>query len=279
MKKILLLLCFIFISFSGYSKDTITWLVINWPPFMILENNQVKGQLGMQLTLLQKNLPEYNHKNLTMNWARFWHNVKKGEHYCNTMAYKSAKREKIATFSDRFTIALGNAIIMEKKTLKKFGFEETQSLSLVKLLKRKDAKGILIKTRSYSAQIDKILEIHENSSNIVRFPAFKENAILLLLSKRMDYMLEYPSTTRYMRQKVSHKPGNLISMQIEEIEPISYGHIACPKNEWGKQLVGKLNTILKKEKPTLYFRKLIEMIATNKQEVQLVRDAYPDFLK
>ncbi|MBU3914808.1 TIGR02285 family protein [bacterium] len=279
MKAPLIIIIFMFFSFSSYAKDVITWQVIDWPPFMMLENDSAKGEFGLLLELLQKNLQEYDHINLPMNWSRFWYNVEKGEHYCNIMAFKTSEREKIAEFTIPFTIALSNAIIMEKKTIKRLELEEAKPLSLVKLLKMENVKGILIKTRSYTSPIDNLLKIHENESNITRFPGFKENAILLLLAGRMDYMLEYPGIASHMRKKVTGVPGELVSLQIKEINPISIGHIACPKNDWGKQLVGRINTVIKREKPTPYYRRLIEMSATNKREVQLIRNAYDGFIK
>ena len=279
MKNTLLFITFIFFTVSSYAKDEITWQKIHWPPLMVLDGNQVKGEYGLLLELLQKNLPEYDHRSPTMPWSRFWHDVKEGKHLCNIMAYKNADREKFTEFTVPFSIFSSNVIIMRKKTLKRLGLVETEAFSLVKLMKMRGVKGLLEKSRSYSAPIDKLLETHESQSSIKRSSIKAASTVPMVLLGRTDYILEYPIVASYIRKKNANKQGELISIQIEEIKPLNWGYVACPKNAWGKRLVGKINNILRREKSTPHYRRIIEMMATNKQEVQLIRDVYDDFIK
>ncbi len=97
---------------SAYAKDKITWLITHWPPWMILEGEDAgTGPFNHILKIAQENLPQYEHKTVKMNWARYWLDVEHGEQVCNIFAYRNPKREKIAYFSEPHIFVLSNSII------------------------------------------------------------------------------------------------------------------------------------------------------------------------
>ncbi len=67
---------FIFLSMTFlttplYSKETIIWRVTDWPPFYILEGAQKgTGIYDELISMIARNLPEYNHQRVPMNTAR-----------------------------------------------------------------------------------------------------------------------------------------------------------------------------------------------------------------
>lgn len=244
------------------AKDKLTWLITHWPPIMELDEakeNIIGGQYGEQLKLLQADLHDYQHVNKEMKWNRFWNIVKKGEHVCNSVAYKNDARVEFTEFSIPITIILPNHIIMKNETAKMLG--NPKSLSLVELMQNKQLKGGVLANRSYSSDIDTLLKKHEKGSNISRHVIDEESSIKMLYNKRMDYILEYPFAVNHMVDKyIPDYKGAFTYIPIKEIAKFSYVYVACPKNEWGKTLVGKINESLKKLRPTKEFRQKMEFM-------------------
>ncbi|MBF0290210.1 MAG: hypothetical protein HQM14_20530 [SAR324 cluster bacterium] len=280
MKKFVLISGLIFTACFASAKDTVNWQIIHWPPLMILENkgNKITGEYALLMELLQKNLTDYDHEYLEMSWARFWSDIQIGKHICNIFAFKNPKREKYTEFSVPISIFLSNSIIMKKSTLKRLKLGNPKSMSLLELMNKKGIKGFLERSRSYSAPLDKLLSEHERGSNIYRQALKSAATVPMLLENRIDYLLEYPAIASYVRKQNMDIPGEVVSVQIEEIKPYTWGYLACPKNEWGKKLIGRVNKIAMREKSTMYYRDIIKTATTNKAEIQMIDDIYEDFV-
>jgi uncharacterized protein (TIGR02285 family) len=267
-------------SFAQAPNDKIvTWQTIHWPPFMEISGNETKGQYSLLLDLLESGLPEYQHKRSNMPWSRVWQLIKGGEHVCNIFAFKTPERQKFAAFTVPFSIFLSNHIIVRRDALKKLNIDPTQPQSIIELTKRKGIKGFLEQSRSYSAALDKFLNPKPDGSNYFRRAIKSKGLIKVLLKGRVDYVLEYPSIVAHIRAKIPEMDGDLVSIQIKEIAPLSYGYIACPNNEWGKSVVAKLNVLIQSEKPQPRYRNIIELMASNSRELELIRQEYPKFIR
>ncbi len=258
--NILILIIVCFLPLTGLAKDKIIWLTKHWPPFMELDEsreNIIGGQRGIQLKLLQASLTEYEHLNREMSWSRFWFLVKTGEKICNCMSLKSQEREKIAEFSIPISVALPNHIVMRKETMARLGSPE--SLSLISLMQDPRFKGLLITKRSYSQDIDTLLQQQEKGSNITRTIIDEQTSLKMLAKKRMDYILEYPFViTRTTQRDLQDLKDKFVNVPIMEIAPFYYVYVACPKNEWGKTVISKINNSLKKLRSAEAFRNALK---------------------
>lgn len=279
LSLVILLSAPFFSPVKASEHKTVTWQIINWPPFMEESGGTVKGQYAELLKVLEKGLPDYRHKRSKMLWSRVWRLIETGSHVCNIFAFKNPKREKFTEFSDPFSMFLSNQIIMRRDTLDSLKIDQEKPFSLGKMVQVKDIKGILEKSRSYSAPLDALLKAHKGKSNFFRQPIRSEGLIKVLLYGRVDYILEYPAIVSYYRNRLPEKDGELVSVQIEEIAPVTYGYVACPKNVWGKELIGKINTLIRSLKPNKSYRQIIEMMATNQKDLEIIRKKYPDFIK
>ncbi|MCP3944269.1 MAG: transporter substrate-binding domain-containing protein [Desulfobacteraceae bacterium] len=197
MKSLLIgILIFFSCSPQLFAKDKLTWLTLNWPPWMILEGkDQGKGQFDYILREARKNLPQYDHVTEKMNWARFWYEVKNNNNICSPFVLKTAKREEIVYFSIPHTFVLPNAIIMRKTDIKRLGNPDTYSI--VELLQDKRFKGYVEKSRSFTAIVDNVLQKHESGSNLTRVAESPESLIKMVATGRVDYTIEYPIVAAY----------------------------------------------------------------------------------
>ncbi|WDP89509.1 MAG: hypothetical protein HUN04_07150 [Desulfobacter sp.] len=250
-------------------------MTTHWPPVMELDpsSRQITGgQVGNQLKLIMQRLGNYEHATREMRWNRFWFFVEKGEKLCNCMVYKTPEREAVAQFSIPVSLTLPNRIVMGKDTYERIG--SPASLSIVDIITDKRFRGLLIKKRSYSTDIDRILAIYKGRSNITRCIIDEQTYIKMLAMKRVDYILEYPFVIRHTLDR--HFPefkGRFVLVPITEIAPFYYVYIACPKNEWGRALITDINAALNRLRPMADFRREVERLYTG-DELDEVRVYY-----
>ena len=258
------------------SKETITWMILDWKPWMILEGeDKGRGRFNHILKMAQEHLPEYHHVMEKMNWARFWHEVENGKNLCYPFGLKSGKREKIVYYSAPHTFVLPNAVTMKKTTAKRLG--DPESISIVDLLKNRDYKGYAEKNRSFTKKVDLILKKHEPGSNLRRVSESPESLVKMVLMGRVDYTIEYPIVSEYYQRK-GGVSDELISIPISEMDKFSYEYMNCTRNDWGKRVIDKWNAALKRIKPTREYRRITEIGHTNENELLQVREIYKEFI-
>ena len=277
MKSILLAVLLFFCCLTnGYAKEKITWMVLDWPPWMIIEGeDKGTGRFNFILRVAQENLPEYDHVEEKMNWARFWHEVEDNNNVCYPFGLKSGNRDEIAYYSAPHTLVLPNAIIIRKDIAKKLG--NPSSYSIVELIQDQQFKGYVEKNRSFTKEMDGILKQHEGDSNLTRVSSDAKSLVKMVIAGRIDYTLEYPIVAAYFERENGYS-GTLTSIPISEMEPFSYVYMSCTKNEWGKKIIAKWNEALKILKPTEKYRKITEIGHTDTIELLLIRKYYDDFI-
>jgi len=277
-KYLLILISLVLMSSSLFAKEKITWHVVHWPPFQMLDGvDKGKGRFDALLNLFRENLPQYEHETLRMNWARFFNDVKKGEKVCSIFIIKTDERETFAEFSKIVTFNFPIRIIMRKSTIRELG--NPDSLSIVDMLENSRFKGVIESKRSYTPQIDTLLLKHK--ANISPRPIQARNIIQMLVSGRTDYTIEYPYTANYLAKEFqSDYPAELGSIEIKELSNFLISHFACPKNEWGHEVVKDFDTMLKKVRPTPEYLKIMKMWHTDPQEIEVIESTFREmFLK
>lgn len=278
IKLILMTIISLLLSCNTTSaKEKITWMVLDWPPWMILDGeNKGTGRFNSILETAKENLKEYEHVEVRMNWARFWHEIESKKNLCYTFGLKSGKREKIVHYSVPHTFVLPNAVIMKKETAQMLGNPE--SISIVQLLKEARLKGYAEKNRSFTRDVDLIMKDHEKGSNLQRVSESAESLLKMVMMGRSDYTIEYPIVSNYYQGEFGMS-GTLVSVPISEMAPYSYVYMNCTKNEWGKNVIDKWNSALKKIKPTDEYRKITEIGHTSEIELSLIRKYYDSFVE
>lgn len=258
------------------AENTIYWQKHNWPPYQILHGEDAgKGQVDAYIDLLQKQLPQYEHQNVEMNWSRFWEDVKAGRQVLNSMALKTDEREKFAHFSQAASITLPHRIIMKKSTLEKMGNPE--SVALADFIQNKNIHGILEQKRSYSSQLDEILNKAGADSNFTRKVIDTQHIFKMILSDRADYTIEYPVVVDYLRKKHHQDEGHsLTSVRIMELPRYVKAHIAAPKTNWGAGVIRDINAVVDRLKTTERYLTIQKMYLSDPRELEEIQSIYED---
>ncbi len=244
-------LIFLFILVSkgdSYSKETIIWGHACIPPIYVCDENKLTGVAVDIENIIFENLKEYNHKRVRSNLERLLQNLKTKGLFCNSFISKNADREKFLYYSIPAAIVPPIHIFIRKDDYAAFG--GTNAISLENTLKNSKLKFGYPSFRSFGPTIDSIIKLHAKDAHL--FPTYSseivKQQIILLKDKRIDYTIG-----GYFEINFAANQGTKIEimpLKIEETQNYLVLYIVCPKNEWGKRMIDKINEILRKEIPT-----------------------------
>ena len=165
---------------------------------------------------------------------------------CHAGILKSPDRENFVYFSIPNCITNLHGIVVKKSRINAL-LGNNKSVSLESLLKNTNLKLGVSKSNSYGATIDKLLEKYKGKSTIL-FRSGQDNHVGLLRmlkEERIDYMIGYPWEITYIESRMDLK-GEIAVVDIEELEGQQWivSYVGCTKNEWGRQVIEKLDAVL-----------------------------------
>lgn len=228
-------------SWSIQAKDTIYWRVIDWPPFYITHGqDQGRGIYDGLIDQMIAAMPEYHHKKVVMNTQRKLIELKKGSKVCTPSALANTP----ALLSTANSFLLPHRLIYHSYDYPTF--KHLEKVSLDQLLSRADFK-LGIASLRYPNAINAVLANHTENKNITVQNNYN-SLIKMFFRKRFDGLIEYPPVINYSKKQLNLNIKTS-SLQLQEISSQDYltVHFACPNNEWGKTVIGKINQVLLEE--------------------------------
>ena len=231
----------------GSEKETIQWYIFEFPPVFI-KTGKLAGQgWGTKtLSILQENLPEYNHERRWASVKRIYADMEQGVNICSHATAPSPKREKIAYFSKN-VIGQTQRIIMRQAVYDQH-FPNQGRLSLESLLRDTSLKLGVAQGRSFGPIITPIIEKYRNTDNVFDRGGvdLSGGLIKMLASERIDYVIEYSWVFNFIK-KDAGLDAQFKVIDIGEVKNLEdqfvFGGTACTKNAWGKQMIRKINKI------------------------------------
>jgi uncharacterized protein (TIGR02285 family) len=267
-KKCYVILAIAVLAFGFYrtvdAKEEIIWPYFSFYPIYICENDKLVGGAGLEIYhLMWENMPEYKHEAVLLPIKRFLKEMKEGKHYLFWGLYKTPEREKYLYFSIPCRISLPTMVVVRKSDLQKFGGGKTVSLKV--LLGDKALRFLMFSSISFGSGVDELLKENEKAENVYteyRTDKMNQNSLDLLLKKRIDYFLKL-NGTRHIAIEMGIA-DQIVFIPIKEQTHYKVGHIAAPKNEWGKQMIEKVNQILRKQIPKeTFFQFFTPLVSDN----------------
>ena len=238
---------------SADAREKIIWPYICYYPIYICDNDKLVGGAGWEIyRLIWKDMPEYKHENVLLPVKRILKDMKEGKRYLFWGLFKTPEREKYLYYSIPCRISPPTMVVIRKSDLQKFGGGET--LSLKTLLDDRALKFLRFSSISHGGSVDELLKEYEKTGNIYmdyRTDKMDQHALDLLLKKRIDYFIAM-NGTRHIASEMGIA-DQVSFMPIKEGNRYKVGHIVAPKNEWGKQIIKKVNKVLRKQIPTETF--------------------------
>jgi len=257
-------------SSSLYGKNTIVWAVADRPTSYILKGvDKGRGVVDEVYYTLHKNLKEYKHKTNKMNFARILLQMKNGENLC-ACGFKKPEREKVGYYSVPAVIALPFSVIVKKGRLNEI-YGKTESISLQKLLENKNFKGGVSKKRSYG-NITPLIDTYEKKGNLYAHPS-TQNLMKMLVADRLDYAIEIHSFANYIAKQLDNENVFETYAIDENKNKVLIAYIFCTKNEWGREIIEKVDHILKRERKTANYVEIMGRWYDDKGR-KIIKDYY-----
>jgi len=269
-----LLLC----SQLSPAADSITWMEVNMPPYMIQRGPfQGKGYGDQVQRLIQAQLPEYTHHRLYTNVTRHFDMFRRGDKVCSIGLYRTPEREAFLSFSIPSLLTMPPVLIVRADKLQQLGL--SNSCSLGQLLQDEKFRLGFSKDRSYGKQLDLELRKYAARGNLTRFTGQElgENYYKMLMLDRLDGLLGLPEEAVYLAEKMGIR-NQITTLMLQENQK-NYEQwlcaIACPKNQWGQEVIHKINAVLVNIRASAPYRQAYERwLETN--NLQYYRKVYDE---
>jgi len=235
------------------AEEKITWPYICFYPIYLCDNDELVGGAGWEIIqLMWANMPEYKHEAVLQPLKRSLEELEQGKQYLYWGPVKTPEREKYLYYSIPCMLFPPTMVVIRKSDLRRFGGGETVSLKA--LLEDRALRFLMFSYFSFGAGMDELLKEYEKAGNVYveyRTDELDRYALDLLLKKRIHYFLALTGT-RYIADEMGIA-DQIVYIPIKEKNDYNLGHIVAPKNEWGKQLIKKVNVVLRKQIPTENF--------------------------
>lgn len=265
-KKFLALPVLCLLAGLACAKDAIVWGRFHTAPNMITEGpDKEQGTFDLVRAVLEKQLGDYEHRQVIAPFPRIFHEIKNGSNWCFVGGSKSVEREQFALFSVPAIITLPHKVIVRKDALGRFG---KGPVSLEKLLNTPTLRTSTLRERSINPVVDALLRRYPPEQHHSDF----NESIRMLLAGRLDFLVETAVVVDYFTKQSGHA-GELVELDISEYSAPSYFHVMCPKNPWGSGVIESVNKVLRAERGSVAYRSLMEKWS-NPQEAAQMRRAY-----
>jgi uncharacterized protein (TIGR02285 family) len=267
-------------SISEQTKQSIVWSIIPYAPIHILEGGY-KGQgiVDEYVKNAQNALPGYLHINQIMTPARTWYQMSKNEQLvCYPSALKTTERENFAYFTQPGLITPVLRVVMREDMWKK-EFAGQDSINVSDYLAHKNKIFGVVSKRSYGEGIDHILsKVLLDENNIVQTSGRYGSRQLyqMLLSERIDIMLEYPWVTAYFEKVLKNDRIKVVHLSIDGFPKYSAAYVACTRNDAGKKVIEALDKFLAKEVLNIENRQRM-MRWLDKREAEIFEKDYLEY--
>lgn len=262
----------------GSAKDSITWMEAVFPPFFIQNGpNKDQGYGDLITSIIQEQLTDYDHAEITTNITRHFYKFKQGEKVCSVGLYKTPEREEFMYFSMPSFITLPPVIIIKKTNLGKFNNQSMVSLDAVL-----DSKSLMIglaKDRSYGNTLDGIFAKHKGQGNLVEIAGqeLSLNLFKMLMLDRLDGLIGLPEEALYQAEQMGIR-DQFVTLTLSENQHNYDGWmsaVGCSKTPWGQEIIAKINKILLAQRPTERYRAAYERWL-DANSIEQYRRAYQD---
>ena len=223
------------------------------------------------MSLVIDRLPEYEHQFQIANFKRIMLQLENNQHVCCPSLYKTRDRERFVAFSVPAMIVLPNGIITSKINRSKVAphLDANGSISLDSLLQDDKITLGISNGRVYSGGIDQILKKYEGNKNLLVRSGDDvfQGLMNMMYMGRVDCLLGYPVEAGYFDRQ-NNNVNDFIYYPIQE-SSVSYtvGHIGCPNNEWGRNIIKRIDTIVKQHRNTEFINFYGEWLDNTTKEI------------
>lgn len=223
----------------------ITWLKTDWPPHQITTGvYQDQGTFDVLHKLLITELPHLTHQTKVVNLPRLEQAFLQNKYsVCTFGSIFTEKRAQTRWYSKAVTVLPGLAVHFRTSAVvqQHVAMQDDGSIDMRQLAQDKTLLGAYQPNRFYPASV---MDATQYANFIPHEFTSEVNAAALLLSKRVDYVVEYPERMAFYLKDYPQKV-QIQSRAVEDASPFVVSHITCNKSPKGQQLIAEINKALR----------------------------------
>ncbi len=234
--------------------NTIYWQTYHRPPGVIMLGPETgNGFVQKVLQLIIARMPEFQHEMPMTSVSRAISDIRAQKNVCHPALYKTKQRNQFMYFSDAAIVSPSNRLVARSGILETYA--QNNEIDLNAVLNANKHSFSLVKNRSYSQVIDTALANHKAQTHMHLMTHTDLTATFHMINlNRIDFTIVYPFELSYYLSQYPETKAQFKTFNIQGVSPFNYGHIACPKNSWGKTVINKINVILREIKNTPEFK-------------------------
>lgn len=194
----------------GAQADSITWVGTDFPPMAMSQGEYAhQGYIDALYRQLQLSLPQHAFREEIVPWARAMSIAQHGGPYCLISAFQTPERDTFLRFTAPYGYLFPIGVVIRAQDQIRFSpyLSKAGDFHLKEVLERPEFGMGVASSRSYGPKIDGLIKplIASGAKNVQQ--AYQDESTKFLLSmlvgKRFDYMLAYPSEVGYYGGKSS----------------------------------------------------------------------------
>lgn len=198
-----------------------------------------------QQKLVVAGLPHLTHQVKVVNLPRLEQAfLQNSQNVCSFGALFTEKRAATRWYSKAVAVLRGLAVhLRQSPDLKQHqAIQRNDSVNVLQLLQDQTLTGVYQPNRSYPSSVT---DAAQHANFIPQEFTSQINAAAFLLSKRVDYVVEYPQLMAfYLKQNQQYEHGQLQSRVVSDAPPYAVSYITCNKSPQGEQLIAQMNKVL-----------------------------------
>lgn len=254
-------------SGGARAEEAPAWAVYDAPPFMIADGpDREAGIFDRIRRLLDERLDGGPARTLRAPFPRVVSALKDGAELCFVGGVKTPERETFAAFS--LPVAMFYPLRIVVHAPERARFEARGPLSLPALLAERSLRTSVLRDRSLGPGIDALLRAAGPSPVHSEF----REAFRMLLADRLDYLVEYSAIATYQADSLG-QPEGIAALPFAEAPAPLFSRVMCPNTEWGRARVARIDAILRTERTSPDYRRIVEAWA-EPGDLATIRAAY-----
>lgn len=265
---------------SADAKETLTWLLRDFPPLTIFTGPQTgQGAIDKLIPELIARMPEYDHLIMHVNRARGLQMLQDPDVFaCDPTLLWTPERDKTILFSIPTYATSANGVTVERRNRALFTPYLTADgqLDLARLLASNTVKVGIVAERSYGPVIDKILRTTGHTDDLILHYGNAAVGSMLEMERaqRFEAFISYWPEARFHAQQQGIALDELEFFPVKGAPKYQFAHIGCSKTDKGLTAMNVVN----REMRVLRTTKLVDFYSEwMPDKAQYLKDAQTFF--
>lgn len=224
--------------------ETMTWVMRDFPPSSMPQQGQPSiGMADEFVKAIVQRWPEVEHRYLVANNRRILSMLESGEPACFTTALRVPERERQAYIADMLLVP-PQMLITRRELLPRLPLNSQGEVRLPQLLADTRLSGVLQQDRSYGVTLDRMIQARPANARL-SLSAGTARPLAMVALERADYSIDYDYSLAYEQFSDARlRDSELRSVPIEgNAQPLVAG-IACPRTDWGRRMILRIDRLI-----------------------------------